>query len=267
MSDFITNLAARSAGAAESIQPRVPGLFEPPAVGSHLPAAPQFATTEQERADQPDLRSEVRPPVIPQPVAGTPADRRVAADHPRTPAGELTLSPAPPTTSQSPAPEALTQALKSAAPRPAELPPAPVLSPQPLVRQPLETPSAGPALQRISPSKQREPETVRKEPSADKEQPAQPAVSRKELPSPAAAQPVRPASTIVEPRVTPRTESPRPAPPPSPARSPEPVIQVTIGRIDVRATPETSPARKAHAAAPVTGLDEYLRSRAKRGNA
>jgi hypothetical protein len=66
--------------------------------------------------------------------------------------------------------------------------------------------------------------------------------------------------------VTPRTESPRPAAAPSPAKSPEHVIHVTIGRIEVRATPETPPARKAPAA-PVTGLDEYLRSRAKRGNA
>jgi hypothetical protein len=52
----------------------------------------------------------------------------------------------------------------------------------------------------------------------------------------------------------------------SPAKSLETVIHVTIGRIEVRATPETPPARKAHPAAPVTGLDEYLRSRAKRGN-
>ena len=65
MSDFLTNLAARSTGSAETIQPRVPALFEPQGVRNHLPPAPEFAAVEQERADEPDLRSEVRPPVTP----------------------------------------------------------------------------------------------------------------------------------------------------------------------------------------------------------
>lgn len=67
--------------------------------------------------------------------------------------------------------------------------------------------------------------------------------------------------------MTARVEMQKHAAAPSSAKSPEPVIQVTIGRIEVRATPEPPAARKAHAATPVTSLDEYLRNRVKRGNA
>jgi hypothetical protein len=267
MSDFLTNLAARSTGAAETIQPRVPALFEPSGDRSRLPAAPDFTAVEQERADEPDLRSHMRPPVIPQPAAAIPAARPEAANHPSTPIGGLSAAPARQTTSQNPSPAELTTAPKSLAPPRTELPPVPVISPKPLLPPPAQTPWSVPALQRMSPSEDREPMTSRREPSEEKEPSVQPAASREEPPPPVAAQPVRPASTIVEPRVTPRIEHPRPAAAPSPAKSPETVIHVTIGRIEVRAIAETPPARKAHAAAPVTGLDEYLRSRAKRGNA
>src|SRR5260370_35862672 len=106
MSDFLTNLAARSTGAAETIQPRVPALFEPSGGLNHLPAAPEFTALEQERADEPDRRHEVRPPPTSQPLAPRPAPRPEAAHHPSTPAVELNPAPARQTTSQnlSPAP-------------------------------------------------------------------------------------------------------------------------------------------------------------------
>ena len=40
-----------------------------------------------------------------------------------------------------------------------------------------------------------------------------------------------------------------------------PTIQVTIGRVEIRATVESPPARKPLAKAPVMSLDEYLRQR------
>jgi len=47
----------------------------------------------------------------------------------------------------------------------------------------------------------------------------------------------------------------------------EPTIQVTIGRIEVRAETAAAPARKAkQTSSPVMGLDEYLRRKNKRGN-
>jgi hypothetical protein len=71
---------------------------------------------------------------------------------------------------------------------------------------------------------------------------------------------------VVQPRVTPRFENPRPAAAATRSKGAEPVIHVTIGRIEVRATPQPTDARKERAAAPpVMSLDQYLRSRAKRG--
>jgi hypothetical protein len=266
MSDFLTNLAARSTGSAEAIQPRVPALFEPQGVRNHLPAAPESAAVERDRADEPDLRSEMRPHVIPQPLAVMPAAPPEAANRPSMPAEEFSSAPARQTTSQNPLAAALTTASKSVESPRAQLLPLEVISPHRLIREAAIIPVAVPALQGLSPSEKRQPTAPRGEVSTEKGQTVQPPVSRKESSPPVAIQPVRPAKTIVEPRVTPHIETSRPAVAPSPAGPPETVIHVTIGRIEVRATPETSPARKASTAVPVTGLDEYLRSRAKRGN-
>jgi hypothetical protein len=48
---------------------------------------------------------------------------------------------------------------------------------------------------------------------------------------------------------------------PHAAAQAEPEIHVSIGRIEVRAVNETSPARKSKQESPVMGLDEYLRSK------
>jgi hypothetical protein len=48
---------------------------------------------------------------------------------------------------------------------------------------------------------------------------------------------------------------------------PQPTIQVTIGRIEVRAVPQQSSIPKARATRPVMSLDEYLQRRTKRGGA
>jgi hypothetical protein len=40
--------------------------------------------------------------------------------------------------------------------------------------------------------------------------------------------------------------------------SPEPVVHVTIGRIEVRAAPATQPRRETQSILPALGLDEYL---------
>jgi len=45
----------------------------------------------------------------------------------------------------------------------------------------------------------------------------------------------------------------------------EPIVHVTIGRVEVRATAETMRESKQRAAAPVMGLDEYLQRQAQRG--
>jgi hypothetical protein len=52
---------------------------------------------------------------------------------------------------------------------------------------------------------------------------------------------------------------------PRTAGSSEPTIQVTIGRIEVRATQPAAPAPKRRASSPVATLEEYLESRSRRG--
>lgn len=71
-----------------------------------------------------------------------------------------------------------------------------------------------------------------------------------------------PAPPILQPRVPVVERDPFPARRAEPAA--EPVIQVTIGRIEVRATPAPrAPARERPAARPAVDLEEYLRQRAK----
>jgi hypothetical protein len=71
-----------------------------------------------------------------------------------------------------------------------------------------------------------------------------------------------PASTVLQPKIT------VVEPEPSPARreAPAPTIQVTIGRIEVRATPAAkAPVRERPAAPSSLSLEEYLRQRSKGG--
>ncbi|HEV2844921.1 MAG TPA: hypothetical protein VG477_08755, partial [Thermoanaerobaculia bacterium] len=67
---------------------------------------------------------------------------------------------------------------------------------------------------------------------------------------------------ILQPQITFLDRDPFPVrPEPS---APEPVIHVTIGRIEVRATPAPkAPARERQAARPPVDLEEYLRQRSK----
>ena len=67
---------------------------------------------------------------------------------------------------------------------------------------------------------------------------------------------------ILQPRVTLPERQPWEARPEPPAS--QPVINVTIGRIEVRATPAPrAPARERQAARPAVDLEEYLRQRSR----
>jgi hypothetical protein len=67
---------------------------------------------------------------------------------------------------------------------------------------------------------------------------------------------------VLQPRVT----VIQPAPPPARREAPAPTIQVSIGRIEVRATTASkAPARERPSAPAAVNLDDYLRRRAKGG--
>jgi hypothetical protein len=76
--------------------------------------------------------------------------------------------------------------------------------------------------------------------------------------------PATPATVVVQPHVTPAPRA-EPAGPALAGRAatpkPAPTIQVTIGRIEVRAVPPPAPPPKQRSAPPVMSLDDYLRQR------
>jgi hypothetical protein len=74
---------------------------------------------------------------------------------------------------------------------------------------------------------------------------------------------IQPASGSVRPATVARTTQPDFPPAASPTAAP-PTIQITIGRIDVRAIPPAPPPRPMRAAArPALGLDAYLKQRGR----
>jgi hypothetical protein len=84
------------------------------------------------------------------------------------------------------------------------------------------------------------------------------------LPAPPAAEAGRSAAVVAQPRIIRYADSARPAAeaaPPAPAAT----IQVTIGRIEVRATPQARPPAPARQGPAAARLDEYLRQRSRGG--
>jgi hypothetical protein len=90
-----------------------------------------------------------------------------------------------------------------------------------------------------------------------------PATPRVETSPRAAEHLLLPVSSIIQPRPESRSRDARSGFPFSQPSVPEPVIQVTIGRIEVRATSQAQPAQKARSAPPMLSLDEYLRQKRK----
>lgn len=79
-----------------------------------------------------------------------------------------------------------------------------------------------------------------------------------------AALPVAPAPRVPPPpsaSASVAQRRPRQGPSPAPAAAPEPVIEIRIGRVELRASAAAPPARTARPAAPVSSLEEYLRAR------
>lgn len=90
----------------------------------------------------------------------------------------------------------------------------------------------------------------------------------KHLPAPKDATPIKPMVPKSPPRyptTPPKTRAASRADSKRPAAPPAPIINVTIGRVEVRATaPTTSKTQTARLAGPKLSLDDYLRSRAEK---
>ena len=324
MSDYLLNLAARSLGATEVVQPRLASLFEPPhaARGSVLGQFSGPKTSDIVQASD-EATIEILPP------AAQPASRRI---EPQPPATDLGLSgqethPGPndaltkpvllaePGDSQpksrpgrcqaaalqSPAVVSMAPPFFEARPERLSSQPGPELQ-EPAVSRtrppdaqpPVVRPFVSKAAQQDDPNRQTlsvnasKGQTAAAPDRSDPEQQLQPvpgsfsrrataaqgatpmerrllSVPRLELLAVQTPRPATLATVFVQPRITPYAEPTRRATAESTA-TPEPTIQVTIGRVEIRAAPP--PARQSAAelsAAPAMSLDEYLRRRAKGG--
>jgi hypothetical protein len=273
VSDFLYNLARRSLGSVESVQPRLPSLFEKaqPAAGSLL--APGFIVSEKDRepsADIPvELDSETPPargPVhssAPEFTPPRPRDTDFSMQE-HTPLPALEPAAPPPAAPHSPVISQVPGALSSAPQLPqVDRPARPATGVKPAA-----------AVDAASASHFRGAEPQSK---STVEPPARPAETKPRVPiAPATVKPQRkergakdfasaelPAS--LRRLIESRSAYKLPATASLPAAPSEPTIQVTIGRIEVRAAQHPAPAPTRQAGSPNATLEEYLRSRSQRG--
>ena len=287
MNDLFASLVDRSLARMPVLERRQPTLFEPAldaAVSAELQEKENFV--ESEPPARPLKQSAKNP--APQPSS--------KPDEPDAPALE-TRPARRPRGRETPAPEqdVVTTQLASVSAEPVKEPkpsrpeepvkPSVIAAPKPLTLTPERTietivektierevikeqATEDPAIKEIQTSVQ---QILQPQPSHRNEgKPAQqpPKVEVRHLPAPKEATPIKPLvpknpirsqPTLPKMRAVSRADSKRPAAPLAP------VINVTIGRVEVRATaPTTSKAQTARPAGPKLSLDDYLRSRARK---
>ena len=286
MTDYLSTLLARSQPGGGLVRPRTAALFEPrgPAGPSLPPEVEETASASETGA--PETRPMAARQDEPRPEPPAPAE---------APAGRLRPGPVLPEPARS-------EARSPASPRPGALQPRPEPARQPAPPEAEATRTVRPAVAPAKPAKPAPPAPPRVEIRAMErvvERSEQQVIVERTIVAPAAppptrrADPVEPegdeaqparraapdrplgAALVVRPRVAPA----RPSEPPAragreasmPAAAPaEPAVQVTIGRIEVRAesAPASVPAGrrgKGNGRGAVMSLDEYLKLRSNGG--
>jgi hypothetical protein len=266
MSDFLSSLAARALNAAATVRPRLASRFEPTPFARPLASEGPF----EMEAEHPAIAA---PPVtIPRtPLADTLGRTPAASRHelvsppPDTPEPRRLSAPEPAPSSSLGAPPALPVAAVALPPRPGTTAP-PSATVSRLVPAGSE-PDAAPRRSGASlPAPISEPTPTRRPAllSGLREQAAPPPLPPERTPhrgSDSPPPPQRPAlarvsAASLQPAVVRREE----------VRETSPVIQVTIGRIEVRAVVSTSPPPPAPVPRrPTTSLEDYLRTRDREG--
>jgi hypothetical protein len=270
MSDFLSTLLARARGDAPGESPAV--LLQPRPLARFEPTAPAGW-------DALTFSAESSPAEPPPPAPGAPPPPLAPPDYrspiPMTPAGHAPdpglatgLSPKP----QPPPPAARDQQQPQTPGGPLAKPaPAPLAAP-PLTPQPPLAPPAGDGARPSRPPIEPNPAEI----STTTPPGVQPALtilpeSERLASSPApTSDPADRLPAHLEPalppprtgRLQPALPAPPEAPAPPPAAPPDPVINVTIGRVEIRAAaPAPAPERRPRPEPPVLSLDDYLRRR------
>ncbi|MDR3415529.1 MAG: hypothetical protein P4L83_05010 [Nevskia sp.] len=276
MNDFFASLAARVHGTHDAVRPRLPSMFESDGA-VQMPSEETTATAPHDEA----RTASVAPPPAEPPAQRAPLPAADAAPVPsRAPLQVVTerVQAAPAAAAKAAATTAPPVAA-AAAVQPPPLPPQrgdgetvrhterEVIRREVVERHPAPPPEARRAPQSeppVEPQHKVMPRTERPAPMAtlpaqESDDPFAPMASPQRSPA---------AVTPPAPPVLPRVE-PRPQPPQAPVQrraAAEPAIQVTIGRIEVRATSAPAERRKT-AGTPVMSLEDYLRTRGERGRA
>jgi hypothetical protein len=307
MADFLSRLAARTLGVARTVQPQIAPMYAPEQRMGGSPTQPDMPLLEVDAETSPARRGGQQRPLplppgefgdpverLPGPLSAAPEPVRLIAplsqetDRFREGIGPVELRspaierdeggfsaawsapeshPAGDVSLKGPLVEAVSRA-EDAPPLPVEKP---ALRPAPADWQPLITPD-----ERASGSGVVSSERQPLQAGIESDQAAREGMSEREAPYPAtqstserrdgrSPMPVRPQVSEYRGRseglalVASEATAERAAP--------APTIQVTIGRIEVRATPPPAAQRPQHtrSSPPVMGLDEYLKQRAKGG--
>ncbi|AFY34115.1 hypothetical protein [Calothrix sp. PCC 7507] len=264
MSNYLSNLVARSINPVDVLQPRLPSLFEPiPGLSGVVSGqvGEQEQLTINAQPEEIEVRKSPRqkqavdwepsaekPPLhLPHPTLSVPsprADLIPATEYPSAQPPSFIGERFPPVVVR-------TEPQRQTAPEPRVIQ---QIINQQTINERIITPGEPltPVSPKISNSNSEQPTAI-----APQITPVSPDTeTRKNLASPT--------TTVVIPgQVTPAIKSIVTASlPPTTTSQPAPVIQVTIGRIEIRATPPTKePSTRSHPTAAVMGLDEYLRQR------
>ena len=297
MSDYIGSVIAKSLNLAAVVKPRLPSLFEPPQAAGGLSSLRAFAEAVGEQELHEAVTTTIAPPRPPEPDVDAQPRRERSADDSRVRLNNATLV--------TPALMALQpvqiMAIKSLVQAPPQQTESGVRTPEvqsavrrmQAVEPPMTTQLATQeeSEQAVVHNKPRleMAESVVKAQEPEYSMKAQPVITRKEteqaavhrMPQPQTVQRLEPAiSQAVRPLppvtvVARRREMLRPergakstaGPGPQASAEPAPTIQVTIGRIEVRATSPAALPQKQKTASPAMSLEEYLGRRARRGGA
>jgi hypothetical protein len=267
MSGFLSNLLSRSRGTADVVRPRLASMFEPQSFNeaageweSEVEAREEMLErdSETERRASPSVPRNVKTPYepVPEKPKASPPERQEPQPAPRLPEEKVAMVPRP---------RALEEAPRQAEQRPSQG--SEFRAREARARQRVLTPLSAASPPKVNSlvvtslgQQQREPRApailgTQVSPSGI----AQPA--QREEPTPSLALPPPRAQSLIPPPGRPRFD-----PAPTAQRigaAAEPSVQVTIGRIEVRAVNEAAPQEKTHDHSPVMSLDEYLKARAR----
>lgn len=296
MSNLLSSLIARTTetavSAADILQPRPRALFETE-TQTAVPSLPIENLETAESTPQP-----IQPPAPAEPRRPAPEMKLAPVQPPPKPVRQKQSATESTPASRPPAPPPLTASQSPpklpavAAPEPAPTPDRLPLMQTAVVKTSLvrEQPVIRPQIQRIVAPETAVPHVKERPTTSPQEKPTQltrldslpvPSLPKKEGPA-AKATPAATQTTIITALAGPKAAPRRPAAivptqtvPHLPAEqkrpftepdTPEQVIQVHIGRIEIRATPpETAPSPKKQRQLPVMGLDDYLRQRNGQG--